>query len=146
MSLPPNEIGDSPAIGPGPGPGAAGARHVILFDGVCDLCNSGVAWIRARDRDGAFEFLPLQAPEVPRRWPALDPAALARSMHVVAPDGRVRAGIDAAPWIFSRLAGWGWLAALLSLPLVRAVARPLYSFVAARRRSIPRLTSCPKGD
>ena len=146
MSLPPNKIGDIPAARPGVKAGVSGDRHVILFDGVCDLCNSGVAWIRARDRGGAFEFLPLQSPEVPRRWPALDPAALAGSMHVVAPDGRVRAGIDAAPWIFARLPGWRWLAALLAVPLVRGVAKPVYSFVAARRRSIPSLTGCHRED
>lgn len=146
MSLPPNEIAGPPPAPAGAGGGVAGGRHVILFDGVCDLCNSGVAWIRARDKAGAFEFVPFQAPEVPRRWPAIDPAALARSMHVVAPDGRVRAGVDAAPWIFSRLPGWGWLGALLALPGVRALARPVYSFIAARRRSIPRLTNCRRED
>lgn len=146
MSLRPNELPTTTGIAPRVPEGAPGARPVILFDGVCDLCHSSVAWIRARDRARAFEFLPFQSPEVGRRWPALDPAALARSMHVVAPDGRVRAGIDAAPWIFARLPGWGWLGALLALPLVRAFARPLYGFVAARRRSIPRLTSCRRGD
>ena len=146
MSLPPKEMADPLPARAAPGGVGAGGRHVILFDGVCDLCNSGVAWIRARDRGGAFEYVPLQSPEVPRRWPALDPAALARSMHVVAPDGRVRAGVDAAPWIFSRLPGWEWLGAVLALPIVRAVARPVYSFIAARRRSMPCLTSCPRGD
>ena len=140
MSLPPNEIGPRKPSAADPAVGAGPERHVILFDGVCDLCHSGAAWVRARDRAGAFEFLPFQSPEVARRWPGLDPAVLARSMHVIAPDGRIRAGIDAAPWIFSRLPGWGWLGALLAWPLVRAVARPVYAFVARHRRSLPRLT------
>jgi hypothetical protein len=43
---------------------------VILFDGVCALCNTGVEWIRARDRDGRFEFVPYQSVE--DRYPELD--------------------------------------------------------------------------
>jgi predicted DCC family thiol-disulfide oxidoreductase YuxK len=140
MSLPPNEIEISGPPGAKAAAGPPGDRHVILFDGVCDLCHSGVAWIRARDRAGAFEFLPFQSPEVARRWPGLDPAALARAMHVIAPDGRVRAGVDAGPWIFARLPGWGWLGALLAWPLVRALARPAYAVIARRRRGLPRLT------
>ena len=109
-------------------------RHVILFDGVCDLCNTGVAWIRERDRDGRFEFLPYQSEEARRRFPALDPGRLAREMHVVAPDGGVRAGVDAAPGVFAGLPGWSWLARVLAWPGVRALARPVYRWIANRRR------------
>ena len=51
-----------------------GERAVILFDGVCGLCNTGADWIRARDRRGRFEFLPYQSEEARRRFPGLDPA------------------------------------------------------------------------
>jgi hypothetical protein len=67
MSLPRNDIAPTPRTPGHAGPGGGGPRTVILFDGVCDLCNSGVAWIRARDRASAFEYLPLQSPEVARR-------------------------------------------------------------------------------
>jgi predicted DCC family thiol-disulfide oxidoreductase YuxK len=118
-----------PDVNSPPAPG----RHVILFDGVCDLCNTGAAWIRERDRDGRFEFLPYQSDEARRRYPELDPQALAEAMHVVAPDGRVRAGVDAAPWIFGNLPGWKWVARMLEFPPLRALARPVYGFIAARR-------------
>jgi len=85
-----------------------GERAVILFDGVCALCNTGADWIRARDRRGRFEYLPYQSEEARRRFPGLDPARLAEAMHVVFPDGTVRAGVDAAPWIFGELSGHHW--------------------------------------
>jgi predicted DCC family thiol-disulfide oxidoreductase YuxK len=34
---------------------------VILFDGVCNLCNSSVQFIIERDRDKVFRFAPLQS-------------------------------------------------------------------------------------
>jgi predicted DCC family thiol-disulfide oxidoreductase YuxK len=32
---------------------------VILFDGVCNLCNGAVNFVIDRDRDGYFRFAPL---------------------------------------------------------------------------------------
>ncbi|MEP7028034.1 MAG: DUF393 domain-containing protein [Candidatus Eisenbacteria bacterium] len=125
-----------------PAPRGAG-RHVILFDGVCDLCNTGVAWIRRRDRDGRLEFVAYQSDEARRRFPALDPERLAREMHVVAPDGEVRAGVAAAPWVFAVLPGWRWLARALSWPILRGLARPVYAWIAARRRLFRAAGSCP---
>jgi predicted DCC family thiol-disulfide oxidoreductase YuxK len=140
MSLPhnpmPPDAGPPPAA---PDPFDSG-RIVILFDGVCDVCHRGVAWVRARDRDGAFAFVPFQDPGVARRRPDLDPAALARAVHVIGPDGRVWTGADALPVVLARLPGRGLrlLARLLALPGARAVARPLYRLAAALR---PRRTS-----
>ena len=36
-------------------------RPVILFDGVCNLCNSTVQWVIERDREGRFDFATLQS-------------------------------------------------------------------------------------
>ena len=36
-------------------------RPIILFDGVCNLCNSAVQWVIKRDREGRFDFASLQS-------------------------------------------------------------------------------------
>ena len=36
-------------------------RPVILFDGVCNLCNSAVRWVIERDKEGRFSFASLQS-------------------------------------------------------------------------------------
>ncbi len=36
-------------------------RPVILFDGVCNLCNASVQWVIARDKDVRFHFASLQS-------------------------------------------------------------------------------------
>lgn len=41
-------------------------RPVILFDGVCNLCNAMVRWVVEHDADGWFRFAPLQS-EAARR-------------------------------------------------------------------------------
>ena len=35
-------------------------RNVVLFDGDCLFCQARVRWLRARDRDGALSFAPIQ--------------------------------------------------------------------------------------
>jgi predicted DCC family thiol-disulfide oxidoreductase YuxK len=34
---------------------------VLLFDGVCNLCNASVQWVLNRDRKGTFKFAALQS-------------------------------------------------------------------------------------
>ena len=36
-------------------------RPLILFDGVCNLCNSTVQWVIERDDEGRFHFATLQS-------------------------------------------------------------------------------------
>ena len=42
-------------------PEATHKRPVILFDGVCNLCNSAVQWVIERDKDRRFDFASLQS-------------------------------------------------------------------------------------
>lgn len=35
--------------------------HIILFDGVCNLCNSAVQFVIKRDKKGIFKFASLQS-------------------------------------------------------------------------------------
>lgn len=42
-------------------------RPVILFDGVCNLCNSAVQWVIERDKEGRFDFAALQSDAARRR-------------------------------------------------------------------------------
>ncbi|MFT3901908.1 MAG: thiol-disulfide oxidoreductase DCC family protein [Niabella sp.] len=36
-------------------------RHIILFDGVCNLCNGAVRFIIKHDKQQVFRFAPLQS-------------------------------------------------------------------------------------
>ncbi len=38
-------------------------RPIILFDGICNLCNGSIDFIVKRDRDKQFRFVPLQSEE-----------------------------------------------------------------------------------
>lgn len=38
-------------------------KHIILYDGICNLCNGFVRFIMKRDTSSVFEFIPLQSDE-----------------------------------------------------------------------------------
>jgi predicted DCC family thiol-disulfide oxidoreductase YuxK len=133
----PPAVADAPFATPAAPPAAPAApRDVILFDGVCDLCNTGAAWVRTRDREGRFEFVPYQEPAVAARFPGLDPARLAAEMHVVTAEGQVLRGVDAGARVLRALPGWSWAGRALGSAWLGWAARPVYRWVARWRRGL----------
>ena len=85
---------------------------IILFDGVCNLCNASVQWIIRRDARDVFRFAALQS-DAGRRVlsQAGGNAKLAENLSsmIVIDQGRVLTKSDAAIAIASRLgAPWRW--------------------------------------
>jgi len=94
-------------------------------------------WIlrRALSR-GALEILPCRSDARRRRYPDIAEATCLTAMQLVLPDGRVLAGGDAVPEILRRVRGWGWVAALFSVPGARPIARRVYAWMARNRMRI----------
>jgi predicted DCC family thiol-disulfide oxidoreductase YuxK len=124
MAVAPHSDSGNPAAGDGP---------VLLFDGVCNLCNAGVAFIVRRDPRGRFRFAPLQS-EVARRLlqaAGVDADDVPDSMIVVE-EGRVY-DRSAAALRIARALRWPWpaLSALWLVP--RPVRDWLYRLIARNR-------------
>ncbi len=102
------------------------SHPIVLFDGVCNLCNGSVQLILKRDQRGIFRFASLQS-EAGRSLMAghgLDPDAL--SSVVLIEDGRAWEESSAALRIARHLAGpWKLLRifAVIPQPLRDAVYR-----------------------
>lgn len=104
-------------------------QHLLLYDGVCGLCNGLVQAVIARDPVGRFHFAALQGEAAAaalrpygRRAGDLD------TVYVIAdygtPDARLLDKSTAALFILGDLEGpWRWLSAL------RVVPRPLRDWV-----------------
>lgn len=116
---------------------------VVVYDGACPFCRRQVAWISARDRHGAFEFVPRQAPGLLERFPILSVGDFDTGMRLVLPDGQVRVGADAVYAIARRLRGWRWLALLYRVPGLHGLSRRLYAWVARNRQRLAR--TCEDG-
>ncbi len=124
-------------------------RHLLLYDGVCALCNGLVRFVLKRDRARLFRFAPLQgetARELLRKWgrtpELLDTLYFVRDADT--PGEAVLERSRAALLVFEEIGGvWKVLARLLGV-LPSGVLDFLYDFVARRRyRWFGRYDACP---
>lgn len=122
---------------------AVEGHPVVLFDGVCNLCNGSVQFILRHDPEGRFRFAALQS-EAGRRLLAhkgIDPSRL-DSLVLLDAEGRCSVQSAAALQIARQLRGWPRLAAPLIL-VPRPIRDGVYRFVARRRyRWFGRRESC----
>jgi predicted DCC family thiol-disulfide oxidoreductase YuxK len=115
-----------------------GARAIVLYDGLCGLCDRSVQWLLQHDRRGELLFAPLQG-ETAR--PYLEAARGSGgtdldTMVLVERDesGDESISVRSRAWfrIVRRLGlPWSLLGALRALPL--PVAEALYRFVSRNR-------------
>jgi len=129
------------------GPAGGGGRHLLLYDGVCGLCDHLVQFVLARDPQGTFDFAPLQSATgraaVAREGG--DPNALT-SFYVVrdyrTPQARSLVKGRAALFVGHAL-GWPWRAVALFGVLPTAILDFGYDLVARYRyRVFGRFDQC----
>lgn len=114
----------------------AGEPALILFDGVCNLCNGAVLFVLDRDPRARFRFAALQGDEAARRLAGHGPDAArigaSLSSIVLLEDGVLHTRSTAALRIARRLrAPWPLLYAAIAIP---APLRDLvYDWVARNR-------------
>lgn len=104
---------------------------IVLFDGVCHLCQGSVRFIVERDRSGHFRFARLQSP---RGRSLLAQHRLPSDLQtiVLIEEGRAYVRSDAALRIARRLTGpWRAAAALLVVPA--PLRNAVYDWVARHR-------------
>lgn len=121
----------SPADGP-----------VILFDGVCNLCNAAVTWVIERDRRARFRFASLQSAAAESLLREAGAAGPLPDSIVVVDAGGVHVRSEAALRIASGL-GFPWSLAAAGRILPRGLRDRLYAWVARNRyRWFGRRDSC----
>ena len=113
-------------------------KHIVLFDGVCGLCNHWVDWLLSQDPAGQFHFAMLQgstAAAIRARHPDL-PADLDSILLVVQEPGGERVyyrseavfrifSLIGAPW--SMVSMWGIFPGFLTDVGYKLIARTRYS-------------------
>jgi predicted DCC family thiol-disulfide oxidoreductase YuxK len=135
------------------GPAGGGGRHLLLYDGVCGLCDHLVQFVLAHDARHTFDFAPLQSgtgrAAVAREGG--DPDALTsfyvvRDYQTAHPRSLVKAR---AALVVARELGWPWRVASLCGVLPTALLDVGYDLVARYRyRVFGRFEQCmlPRPD
>ena len=117
---------------------------LLLYDGVCALCNGAVTFVLKRDRSQATRFAPLQGETAARILASHPGLAGVDSMIWIDPVGIVATRSSAALAIARHTGGvWSVLAAIASI-VPTPVRDAVYDFVAHRRyRWFGRHDVCP---
>jgi predicted DCC family thiol-disulfide oxidoreductase YuxK len=108
-------------------------RYIVLYDGLCKLCDGGSRRLVKLARPGAVERVDFQQPGALDPFPGLTHDECMRQMYLVAPDGRLYAGFEAAVQAIATRRGIGWIAYLYYVPGARQLCDLLYRWIAARR-------------
>lgn len=112
------------------------SRPVILFDGVCNLCNASVRWVLDRDARAVFDFASLQSVAARRLLEAArvdgGTDALPDAIVLIDRDG-VHTGSAAAARIARRLGLPYSLLGALGTAVPTFIRDPVYRLVARNR-------------
>lgn len=113
----------------------AKGKGIVLYDGMCPLCQRGVRMVKWLDWFGRLHF---QDCRDKAAWPPsavpLDMKRLLEEMHVVTPDRqRAPAGYKAFQWMAWRLPLTLPFAPLLYIPGVTWLGNKIYLWVARNR-------------
>ena len=116
--------------------------HLLLFDGICHLCDGAVQFILPRDQQGRIHFCPIQSELGSRlyREHGLDPTT-PHTMLLLTPQGACKE--SAAALEIARQLGWPWRLAGILVLIPRPVRDAAYRLVARNRyRWFGRHDSC----
>ncbi len=107
-------------------------KKIILFDGVCNLCNGAITFIIKRDKNDVFRYAPLQS-EVGKNLAKKHEIDLDKVDSIIlVTDQSAVAKSTAALRIAKHLSGgWPLLAVFLILP--RFLRNAVYDFIARNR-------------
>ena len=106
-------------------------KPVILFDGVCNLCNSSVNFVIDRDPDGIFQFAALQSESAST---LMERHGIGHGLDtiVLLEDDRVYDRSTAALRIARRLNG-GWPVLYVAIVIPKFLRDSVYRFIARNR-------------
>jgi predicted DCC family thiol-disulfide oxidoreductase YuxK len=108
------------------------SHPVVLFDGVCNLCDASVRFILARDPAGVFRFAPLQSP-IGRELLQEHGQPTNRLDGVVLIDGDKCSTKSTAALSIARRLTWPWRAFAVLIWVPRFVRDWAYEVIAANR-------------
>ncbi len=117
-------------------------EFIILFDGVCNLCNSSVQFVLKRDKAAFYKFASLQSDTGRGLLERFDLPTDDYNSFVLIEDGRVFTKSTAALRVARNLDGW-WRFLFVFIAIPRPVRDAVYGFIATNRyRMFGKRESC----
>lgn len=107
-------------------------ENIILFDGVCNLCNASVSFVIERDKKNVFQFASLQSSFGQEVLKKHQLSSSDFDSMILLQNGTIHQRSDAALRIAKELSGaWKLLYGFIIVP--RFIRNAVYNFVARNR-------------
>ena len=102
----------------------------VHYNESCPVCNAEIEHYRraANENDAPVAFSAIGHDPGALAGSGITDPELKRRMHVSTAGGRIASGADAFIAIWRRLPGYRWLAAVVSLPVIRQLASAIYEW------------------
>jgi predicted DCC family thiol-disulfide oxidoreductase YuxK len=108
-------------------------KPVILFDGVCNLCNSSVQFVVKRDPEGIFRYASLQSDFGQQLLKKYNLPADTFNSFILYQDNQIYTRSTGALKMLSQLKGWKWTKAFSIIP--RFIRDGVYNLISKYRYS-----------
>jgi predicted DCC family thiol-disulfide oxidoreductase YuxK len=105
----------------------------VLYDGECALCQKCREWLSRQPAFVELRFIPMQSPEVLRRFPGIEKHGLGEDLLVVSDEGAVYRGPRAWIMCLYALAEYREWSERLSHPALLPLARQACMLVSQHR-------------
>ena len=111
-------------------------RPLVIYDGDCNFCINGTNQIKKQDRNGWFDFLPQQTPNLSDDYPQLKVYAHKEGMRFIDKHGHVFCGSDAVFEIYRRVGWQRYVSWIYRLPILHQLCKIGYWIVAKNRHRL----------
>jgi predicted DCC family thiol-disulfide oxidoreductase YuxK len=108
-----------------------GNAPLILFDGVCNLCNGSVQFILKRDKEKKFLFASLQSAAGQKILSRFNLPMDDFNSFILYQDGKIFSKSTGALKMFQQLKGWKWVKIFWAVP--RFIRDAVYNLIANNR-------------
>jgi len=105
---------------------------IILFDGVCNFCNSAINFVLKQDKKGIFRFAPLQSEAGQRLLQEYNLSTEEFDSFVLIDNGKVYKKSAASLRVMNKLP-WYWKEAQVLRIIPTAFRDAIYDFIASNR-------------
>ena len=119
-------------------------RPVIIYDGECNFCLSGIRRIRDKDQADQFLYTPRQTQDLLGLYPQLAEIESKAGMRLIDRSGKVHCGADAVYQIYRRIGRYRYITWIYLVPVVRTLLKGMYLIISKNRSRLGR-TDCESG-
>ena len=100
---------------------------VVYYDGKCGICNKEIRYYKRIAKKGIFEWFDIASDPAPLKVYNISQSQALRRLHAIDDVGNLRVGVDAFILIWSNLFYWKPLALIISIPLLKVIAKMIYN-------------------